>query len=196
MHGVSKSTDGGATWTAAPTNVPTSTLAFGQNVWVAGGNLALWSSPDGVAWTQHQVPNAYVGDVVFANNMFVAVGMRTILTSTDGITWTPRNVPTNGAIYRSVAWGGNMWVATGASAYDATKPVLASSPDGITWTERTPTPSRMDGLVFGGRRFVGVGIAPSLQGSVAFWAGGLMTSTLTSPPPVLPSGTLQPRLSR
>ena len=61
----------------------------------------------------------------------------TLASSTDGITWVPRDI---GQIFtvqvNSLAWNGFLWVAVGSSGATSGGNIVATSPDGISWTGR------------------------------------------------------------
>lgn len=99
------------TWYQSATpnsNTIINTVAFGNNVFVAGGSTTDGSScilygSNGQSWTKSQysnVGNQTINEIQFLNGKFVAVGQfplatgnavnqRSILTSSDGIEWTP-----------------------------------------------------------------------------------------------------------
>ncbi len=97
-------------------------------------------------WTQRSSGTAYSLDsVAYGNGMFVAGGFgNTIISSTDGITWTSRSSTTDAkpdANYYQVtglAWSAstNRFIAVGDRSVinNSIPPLLATSPDGITWT--------------------------------------------------------------
>ncbi len=97
-------------------------------------------------WTQRSSGTAYTLDsVAYGNGLFVAGGFgNTIISSTDGITWTSRSSTSNAkpdADYYQVnglAWSAstNRFIAVGDRSVvnNSIPPLLATSPDGITWT--------------------------------------------------------------
>ncbi len=111
-------------------------VTYGNGVFVAvgatqptdhlGGDAVLYTSADGVNWTQVTLnpqgrtsyPSLY--KVFFANNLFVAVGTY-VFTSPDGINWTERLPAQNDAL-PCVAYGAGIWF--GGNMY---------STDGINW---------------------------------------------------------------
>lgn len=62
----------------------------------------------------------------------------------------------SGGVIRRMVWTGSQFVAVGLLGFDG---IIATSPDGLTWTHRTvPTPSRsLAGLAWSGTRLVAVG---------------------------------------
>lgn len=103
VAGTSRYSDNGTTWTATTgLDVPTITDIHhnGTNLWVAVGNAGgvgvIYTSPDGITYTQRTNPaTAVLGGVHFADGLWVAVGaVGTVVTSPDGITWTDRTATT------------------------------------------------------------------------------------------------------
>lgn len=154
---VSTSTNG-TSWTSRTANAGTDTLA--QILYAA--SLSLYAvvsnathfctSPDGTTWTSRTI-GLTAGDTiahcVFANGVFVLVqadahftGTTKIWSSPDGTTWTSHNVvvglggagPTRS--FQTVAYvpETGLFVAVGDDG------ILATSPDGLTWTLQTNIP--------------------------------------------------------
>ncbi len=171
-----------------PGEVSFNSIAHGDGVFVAvgeatvGGSCPIYTSPDGAIWTQQALPeqvgktSPLLNDVTYGNGLFVAVGSSatnedyisapTILTSPDGVTWTRRVVPMAAdrlSGLHGVVYGNGTFVAVGYYYTDDTfsilVPVALTSPDGVTWTRRTP-PDRNQGLFgvgYGNGTFVAVG---------------------------------------
>ena len=131
---------GAVTWTTQTSNFGPSdifSVAYGNNLWVAGGMAGeLRTSTDAITWTTRasNFDGNYIYSVAYGNNLWVAAGMNGQLrTSTDAITWTTQTSEFGFTIIASVAYGGNLWVAGG---YDGQ---LRTSTDAITWTTQTST---------------------------------------------------------
>jgi hypothetical protein len=145
-------------WDSSPYNIWTTRLTssvtnfygvtWGNNQFVAVGGIpgyggspgGIYTSPDGVTWTQRSVPTgtSNLRDVIWANSQYVAVGdVGTVLTSPDGVTWTKRTVASTTYYLRSIAWGNSTYVAVGQTAPGFSNAVILTSSDGITWTYRT-----------------------------------------------------------
>jgi len=131
-------------------------LAFDSNLWVIGGesytsspfsswddNTDVWSSPDGVTWTQvtgaltvFGEPKDYAG-VVFAGKMWL-IGRSRAYSSLDGATWT---LETSSASFGDrtfpscVELNGELYLYGGYDGVYATS--VYKSTDAITWTQTT-----------------------------------------------------------
>jgi len=142
----------GITWT--PRNVSTNfqgnCIAYGNGLWVAGGDSdslsisKLASSTDGINWTTRGedgnggVINGAVTSVAYGNNLWVAFGYTTggisiYATSTNGMAWTYRGGSILQEVVYSVTYSNNLWIAGGGNK-------IATSTNGITWTNRGATP--------------------------------------------------------
>lgn len=115
---------------------------------------AVLTSPDGVAWeTRKTVGKTELTDVVWTGKLLVAIGKNgLILTSQDGIAWTLRDSGTK-LWLTSIVWTGHELVAIG----NVDTAVVLSSPDGITWTDRTPPRFYVQSLAWTGQKLVAVG---------------------------------------
>jgi len=156
-NGIATSTDG-ITWTGRGSTVLSYgwSVAYGNGLWVVGGNGKVATSTDGITWTA-RISSALdkVTSVVYANNLWVAtnniynnVSQTTIATSIDGITWTSRNTKSgvfnsNYVYPRNIAYGNNLWVASGQFSGWVGDMInantIATSIDGINWTGRGST---------------------------------------------------------
>lgn len=100
---------------------------------------SIMTSADGITWTSQTTPvaRAWRG-VAYSPSLerFVAVSTSTIARSDDGgVTWN--EVLVTGA-WRDIAWSPalNLFVAVGDNGSGSS--IISTSPDGITWTPRTP----------------------------------------------------------
>ena len=116
-------------------------ITYGNSQFVAVGSSGtnqVMTSPVGITWTAHAVPEAsYWRSVAFGNGTFVAVGgvksgvsTHPVMSSTDGATWTARDA-TNSDDWRDIVFGNGLFVAV---SYQGS---IMTSPDGTTWTART-----------------------------------------------------------
>ncbi len=115
-----------------------SRVAWGGDLLVAVGESGtILTSPDGETWTERTSgTSSWLGDVVYTGSQWVAVGeeknmasQSMALTSPDGITWSRHSVWLPYPI-TSVTWTGKSLVAVGGR-------VIATSPDGKDWTQRS-----------------------------------------------------------
>ena len=107
-------------------------IAFGNNTIVAVGNAgSIITSSDGINWTVRPSPTSSdLTGIVYGKNVFVAVGSSgTIITSSDGISWTLQSSPTSLDISAGVAYGNNIFVASGGFFNG-----FITSTDGMTWS--------------------------------------------------------------
>ena len=123
----------------APEQRHLNTVCWAGSQYVAAGDLGVvFTSPDGIAWTQRTVPGtpSIAGSTAGAGRIVLGAEASTVLTSTDGITWSTVTLPGaypeyenvqhlawNGSVFRAVSSGGANW----------------SSPDGLAWTRLTTT---------------------------------------------------------
>jgi hypothetical protein len=99
----------------------------------------------GTAWTSRASPNSFIlNGLTYGSGKFVAVGFnRVIVTSTDGLVWSAQTA-SDTAFYQgnAVIWDGAQFVMVGDKNFGvAQSPLIATSPDGVSWTRRNWTPS-------------------------------------------------------
>jgi hypothetical protein len=123
----------------------TNAMAYGAGVFViwayAGSTWSVYTSPDGVTWTQRTNPlgaGAYPAKLAFGGGLFLVCTLTAAYSSPDGVTWTARSHPMGSSAqeFNGLVWGGSLWMATGRKD-DAQ--YVATSPDGLTWTPK-PNP--------------------------------------------------------
>jgi hypothetical protein len=118
---------------------------YGNGQFVAVGFFGtVLTSPDAVTWTS-RLPegDGILEDVAYGNGRFVAVGGQydwdstTVLTSTEGTDWTD-GAPVNGFHLLRLAFANGLFVGFGITVNPdfGNLPVIVTSPDGRTWTER------------------------------------------------------------
>lgn len=99
----------------------------------------------GGSWTSRASPSGYVlTALAYGGGRFIAAGMgKTILSSADGLSWTARTGPDNDWFQaNAVTHDGTRFILVGDTLFNSPQPALiATSPDGITWTRRTFTAS-------------------------------------------------------
>lgn len=190
------SDDHGATWTAGG--------AVGQNVYFedihhaaglfvavgfdydfaapAGWRGIIHTSPDGLAWTRRLFTGAPLRGIAYGGGVFVAVGADGVIRrSTDAITWTTSSSGTANDL-NSVAYGDGIFLAAGA-APNLTAGTVLTSPDGLTWTNRSAGLGTGQGLTaaaYLGDRFLVSGFFARIRHSTD--GGQSFTTTLTTNP--------------
>jgi hypothetical protein len=149
-------------------------FASGNGTMVAVGSPGLlYTSTDGVAWTQRASgTNEWLVGVAFGNNQFVAVGDNgRILRSSDGVLWT--YAANEGTIFRlnGVIYARDRWVAVGENG------VIVTSTDANTWSPvLSGTSNYLHGLVY----HEGFFIATGGKGTILSSTDGLTWTVRTS----------------
>lgn len=126
-------------------------FAIGGGLIVAVGDPGVWTSPDGVAWTQVKMPEqsyhacaaAFTDDGTYA---FVHGDLA--YTSKDGLTWKGASATGDSGHWHAMAWGGGHFVAVGDGGHKA-------SEDGLAWHDMVAT--EFNGVAYGNGHFVMVG---------------------------------------
>jgi len=158
--GVLRSTDG-HTWTSIvlpeATSLHSSKVVAAAGVFVmVSGNHAFKSS-DGLTW-------AHAGDtgdaghwqaIAYGNAHWVAIGDGHVKASEDGLAWHDYNATPNNPQLDALAFGNGVFVGVGKANNLAR---IATSPDGVTWTEQAPVTTLYDsgfgGIAFGDGKFL------------------------------------------
>ncbi len=105
----------------------------------AGGNGEIRTSPDGITWTFRASGVSQLWWIASGGGKNVAVGQNgTIITSSNGTTWAAATSGVTKHLY-SASYGNGLWIVTGDSL------AILTSPDAITWTQRTPPAAYTDG---------------------------------------------------
>ena len=131
----------GRNWTGSAASEANSwmgvTYGGGQFVAVApDGVNQVMTSPDGRNWTARATPSANSwGSVTYGNGLYVAVAYAggftdKVMTSRNGINWTTGSIADTN--WTRVTYGNGLFVAVAPAG------TVTTSPDGITWTSRTP----------------------------------------------------------
>lgn len=173
--GMLRSTDGGQVWTLVPRPSPAyfHAIAWGGGVFVIRGSYQVFTSPDGLAWTDRTSGsgfdyNSIPGDLLYHQGAFFEVGgNQVIMRSTDGgSTWQQLPVAGRMSQYRlrSLAVGaGILW-----SPYSAGPPASVFSADGQIWREvLAPQPylEPSAAVAFGNGVFMAVHAASGTSGT-------------------------------
>lgn len=160
----------GITWTSRTSAANNSWLgiAYGNGIFVAvgasgSGNRAMWSANGTTGWTAgaSAADKSWTG-IAFGNGVFVAVAQDDgIMTSVDGAAWVSRTTPVGSSVLVGITFGNGLFVAVGNSPSN-----VATSPNGITWYNRTSSPStdgEWNAVAYGDGRFVAVGFDGGLS---------------------------------
>ena len=162
---------GATTWVTRTSNFGNTVInsvAFGNNLWIAGGSYGqLRTSTDAITWVTRtsNFENTNIQSIAFGNNLWVAGGYYGELrTSTDAVTWVTRTSNfTNDffGIINSIAYGNNLWVAGGFVGN------LRTSTDAITWVTRTSNfgNTGIRSIAFGNNLWVAGGVVGQLRTS-------------------------------
>lgn len=152
--------DSGNSWSVISQAWPLDKVVWANNQFMAVGQGGeILNSATGANWTRQQsgVTNALFGIARSASQWMVVGFNSVVLTSPDGINWTKREIGIPNLNLMSVAWSGNLWVATGYEPGD--KPVIITSPDGSNWTRNAFTGGygSVNAVTWADNRFVAVG---------------------------------------
>lgn len=128
---------------------------YANNLYVLVGS-GIWTSPDGINWTNRvylpttvTVTGPAWNGSIFVAGISAGPNVGSVYTSPDGITWTLRTTDSTAAAL-GVASGGSLFVL-GRSGTN----FVSTSTDGITWTSRTvPATVSVNLIAYGGGRFV------------------------------------------
>ncbi|MEI8037651.1 MAG: cadherin-like beta sandwich domain-containing protein, partial [Verrucomicrobiota bacterium] len=120
-------------------------LAFGNNGFVMAGKkdgvaeAQICYSADARIWKAATFPAgiAQIQEVAFGNGKFLAVADGgKVLSSVDGSTWSLTTVGGT-PNFRHITWDGSAWAAVAMNAAQSFAEVVWTSPDGVTWTQRS-----------------------------------------------------------
>lgn len=123
-------------------------------------SIAIRSTDAGATWSTNSVPQHFQYVAVATDGAGTWVGMdvlgHMIVSTDDGVTWADAaTLASNDGGWQALAFGAGVFVAVGAD--DASGAVVATSPDGSTWTGGTAPIKLWQGICFGGGQFVAVG---------------------------------------
>ncbi|HYF79043.1 MAG TPA: hypothetical protein VD973_18050 [Symbiobacteriaceae bacterium] len=156
----------GQQWQRGTTGAPgrLEGVAFGQGRFVAVGNNGIFSSTDGVAWTEVAQPKRKLYSVVYGGGQFVAVGMGCAFTSEDGVNWTESAGIDKWAELRQVTHAQGLFVAVSSGGQ------IITSADGMTWTKRKDAKLPLTAVSHWQGRFLAVvGRVPYVSTDGAAW---------------------------
>jgi hypothetical protein len=145
-------------------------VAVGANA-SSSNTISIVYSYNGSTWKDVSDSNLNNGQgrgIAWNGSLWVVAGLwatKTIVYSSDGIIWNSASTnpfsgvgPAAGGFGNTVAWNGSLWLAGGRNGDNSV--VLASSPDGDTWTPITGTPfdgTYVKGVAWNGSMWVAAG---------------------------------------
>ncbi len=169
-------------------------VTFNGKIWVLGGTDGkrtndVWSSADGVTWTEHKIPSGSTRwsardnhtSVVFDSKIWVLGGVdendeykNDVWSSSDGVSWTQVTNSAGWSVrhsHTSVVKDKKIWVLGGVDENDEYKNDVWSSSDGVSWTKETDSADwsgREDhtSVVFDNKIWVLGGVDGSLKNDV------------------------------
>lgn len=188
-HGIILSSPDGITWTWRYGGSILWNVSWIGSRFVAVGAGTIVVSTDGVTWTHARGDMVYLEQAerteltaaAWSGSRFIAVGSEyaapptdwsstaAIWTSSNGLDWEPQQSGEFVADLQDVTWGAGKFVAVGNDWSDdwmIQTPVILTSADGLTWTDRSPD---LDGslysVTYAGNRFVALGDGAILTSS-------------------------------
>jgi hypothetical protein len=131
----------------------------------AGTGMSMIST-NGVDWEMGGEADDFISDACWIGNVWVAAGGNGLrVRSTDnGASWTG-NAGGQSRHYRSGACGNGLFVAVGhsfAATPEEEVGIIATTPDGITWTDRRAEGPTFGTVIFGNGVFVASGAASTV----------------------------------
>ena len=162
------SADNGVTWTTITATIG-GNVAWNGTRYVAGGGFVggccgfppgIWHSTNGTTWTNVTTNVNYSATgPAWTGSRFVVLNYTTTPTSysTDGLTWTAGGALPASFYAQDVAYGNSTLVAIGRTSSSGTGTAkIATSPDGTTWTSRTPHANMLGlaGITFQNSQFI------------------------------------------
>jgi hypothetical protein len=177
---ISKSVDGGQTWSASTTATSGRGAIAAGNIggttyWVTipygpGGasSAGEYSTDAGTTWNSMTLPSANNWiSVAYGDGVFMAIAQGgDVAISSNGNTWTGATsmAPSlSGANLLAVAYGAGKWVVASANA--PTDPMQYSADNGTTWTVCTTPTGAYNDITFGNNLWVAVGTSGALAHS-------------------------------
>jgi hypothetical protein len=158
----------GVTWTDRtpfPMNEFLNDVAFGNDTFIIVGSVSrvfsevILKSIDGIHWSRvSQGTKPSLGPLIYSKNSFYSGDFfGQLWTTPNGIDWTVQRLdeqfpyPCVGDI-DGIAYGNDIFVAVGSG-----NQCILTSPDGSTWTTKTPEDASLWSVTYGKGTFIGVG---------------------------------------
>lgn len=162
------SSDGGVTWTTAPTNLHALFTAitgwfYSNGKFFASGTASgatnIASSTDGVTFSlASSFPTSFTPTALtFGASVYVCAGSNGLASSSDALTWT-KQLTTS---FNVVVFVNSLFVAVGSN-------IIETSVNGTTWTSRSTTSASWNAATYDGTNFIAAGAAPSGTGGAIF----------------------------
>jgi hypothetical protein len=129
----------------------------------------------------------YTGRVAYSGSRWVVISANSTSYSAysdDGIFWTySQNMPVS-TVWADITYGNGLFVAiAGASWFTSTVGnAVATSPDGVTWTQRTVPNGYWGGITFGNGTFVAVNGGNATTSTMAVYSTDAITWTQSTLP--------------
>jgi hypothetical protein len=164
-------------WTTVSSNFGNTginSIAYGNNLWVAGGRFGqMRISTDATTWTT--VTSNLGGTIIsiaYGNNLWVAgASGGQMRTSTNGSTWTTVTSNFGNSVIRSIAYANGLWVAGGDGGQ------MRTSTNGSTWTTVTSNfGTVIRSIAYGNNLWVAGGYSGQIRTST----NGSIWTTVTS----------------
>lgn len=194
-----RSIDNGLSWSTSTipgAGVPLAVAWNGARVVAVGYGQVRYSDDIGITWTatpEVPLPAGFAYQAIAHNGtVFVAVGVGAAgMRSASGIGWTAITLPV-AAQWSRLVWNGVRFVATGAGVSGV---VIATSPDGLTWTLQTSPvgATRFRNVALVGATYVAVGTRYAV-GTAGFETSGVWTSVDNGVTWIVPAPALLPAM--
>jgi hypothetical protein len=152
----------GVNWTSRTSPVANawSSVTYGNGIFVAMASSGLITdqiitSPDGINWTSRTSLGVDSWtSITYGNGKFIAVSdgpPYNFMTSPDGVHWSYQTSP-GSYKWKSITYGNGLFVAVASDG--TTSDSIATSPDGITWTNRASDGIDWGSVTYGNGLFV------------------------------------------
>lgn len=144
--------------TGSPSALAYTDIAYGLGVFIACANGQVSVSSNGFTWASYSTSTAASwASIAYGDNTFVVVGTNVVNYSrNNGATWIAATCPSHS--WTKVRYVNGLFIAGCSGSAN-----LMTSPDGITWTDRTVT-KNVSGIAYGNGMYLTVGNNSSPEG--------------------------------